>query len=268
MGDLRLSLEHMTVLGMRPADIVAAAEQLDVPLISLILDSGPYPLDLASFLVSPALTREISARLAGSPVRFHATEGFLLDGAGDFDRLRRLLDISAALGAERCVAMITDSDAGRRTEHFARLCEMARPHDLQVSLEFVATTPVAALGDALAVVRAAAMDNAAISVDILHLTRSGGSPEDLRVPDLPFGAAQLCDGVADLPRDRWDHEGIAGRLVPGDGDFPIPAFLEALPPGVVVGLETPMGLPRDLTVLLGAARRSVAAARRASDRLR
>ena len=66
MGDLRLSLEHMTVLGMRPADIVAAAEQLDVPLISLILDSGPYPLDLASFLVSPALTGEISARLAGS----------------------------------------------------------------------------------------------------------------------------------------------------------------------------------------------------------
>ena len=112
------------------------------------------------------------------------------------------------------------------------------------------------------------MDNAAISVDILHLTRSGGSPEDLRVPDLPFGAAQLCDGVADLPRDRWDHEGIAGRLVPGDGDFPIPAFLEALPPGVVVGLETPMGLPRDFTVLLGAARRSVVAARRASGRLR
>ena len=78
MGDLRLSLEHMTVLGMRPVEIVAAAEQLDVPLISLILDSGPYPLDLASFLASPALTRETSARLAEGPVRLHATEGFLL----------------------------------------------------------------------------------------------------------------------------------------------------------------------------------------------
>ena len=90
MGDLRLSLEHMTVLGMRPAEIVAAAEQLDVPLISLILDSGPYALDIASFLASPALTGEIAARLAESPVRLHATEGVLLDGHGDFDRLRRL----------------------------------------------------------------------------------------------------------------------------------------------------------------------------------
>jgi len=264
--DLRISLEHMTVLGMSTEQIIATGEELRVDHVSLILDTGPYDLGVKSFLANPEMTAETARRLESSPLSVHVTEGFLLEPETNFDRLARLLDVTAALGTGMAVVMVIDPDQVRAAASLAKLCEMARPLGIIMSVEFVATTPVAGLGEARQLVLQSQAQNAAISCDILHLVRSGGAPADIQAFEFPFGAAQLCDGPAVLARDQWDMEGIAGRLVPGEGDFPVVQFLAALPPEVVVGVEVPMGIEPGPD-LISAAARSVAAARRLSPRL-
>ena len=268
MNDLRLSLEHMTVLGLSPTQIVDTAEKLGVELISLILDTGSYRIAAPSFLERPGLTDKMVARLKSSRVRIHAAEGFLIDSNFDAERFQRLIEISARLGVDRGIVMISDPERERAIDQFGRLCEMAQPYDLQISLEFVAFAEVSTLSEACGIVEATAAANAAVSVDILHLMRTGGSPADLERDGLRFGAAQLCDGPRTLPRDQWEHEAVSGRLVPGTGEFPITAFLRALPANLVVGVEVPQGIPVTSPELLAEARRSIEAARAVSDRLR
>jgi sugar phosphate isomerase/epimerase len=260
VNDLRLSLEHMTVLGMAAAEIIDTAEQLDVSLVSLILDSGPYPLPLQSFLKIPALTAEIRRRLDSSPVKVHAAEGFLLEAETDFGRFARLLDIAAFLQVERVVALSVDPDRARTIENFGCLCESAAKFGLQATFEFVSYMPVGTIQDAAEVVIATGAPNAGISVDILHLTRSGGQPQHLRAPGVRLGAAQLCDGPLIRPRAEWEQEAMCGRLIPGKGEFPIADFLAACPAGLAVGVETPMGVSGSRG-LMAAAKSSIQAAR-------
>lgn len=194
----------------------------------------------------------------------HAAEGFLLEEQTDHIRLERLLDIAAALDAERVIAMVVDPDRGRAIDNFARLCERP-PYDLQVSLEFVAFTPVRSL-DAMEIVGTIAASNSAISVDILHLIRSGGAPSDLQAPDLRIGAAQVCDGHTRVEPARLSEEAISGRLDPGEEVFPIAEVLAALPQGLVVGVEAPKGANRSRPRIIASAERSLEAARRMSER--
>ena len=89
MSNLKLSLEHMTVLGMSPEEIISTAEDLQVEFVSLILDSGSFPLPLKSFLQQPALTAQTRKRLEASAVRVHAAEGVVLEEKMDFARAER-----------------------------------------------------------------------------------------------------------------------------------------------------------------------------------
>jgi len=267
MGALRLSIEHMTVLGLDPGDIITVGESCGAPFVSLILDSGRYRLPLRSFLGHAGLVSDIGARLRSSPVKVHAAEGFLIDGTDGLDRHKRLLDIAARLGIERGIVLIVDPDRARATADFAALCALAEPLGLQMSIEFVATTEVPALVDAALVVRKSGCANAAISVDILHLVRSGGSPGDLKASGGPFGAAQLCDGPLSLPRDQWNAEGLGGRLLPGEGEFPVVEFIAALPDDLVLGIEVPRGLVASIDDGVAIARSAIVATRRLTDRL-
>ena len=125
MSDLRLSLEHMTVLGLDPIQIVDAAEELGVDCISMIVDTGSFQIPTPSFLEHPELTAELVTRLRSSNVSIHGAEGFLLGGDFDADRFQRLLEISARLGVERGISMISDPETQRAVDHFGRLCAMA-----------------------------------------------------------------------------------------------------------------------------------------------
>ncbi|MBV8066442.1 MAG: hypothetical protein JO113_00590, partial [Candidatus Eremiobacteraeota bacterium] len=79
-----------------------------------------------------------------------------------------------------------------------------------------------ALGvDAVALVAGAGAANAGITVDILHLTRTGDTPDALRAIDPKLiGYAQICDGPLTRPKEEWDDEGFQQRQIPGDGGFP------------------------------------------------
>jgi sugar phosphate isomerase/epimerase len=100
-----------------------------------------------------------------------------------------------------------------------------------------------------------------VLVDALHLSRSGGVPEDLRaLPHDVLRSVQLCDAPAARPAttDALIKEARGGRLLPGEGDLPLGRLLAELPDHAVLSVEVPnSGHPPELH-----ARRAYEATRR------
>ena len=81
-----------------------------------------------------------------------------------------------------------------------------------------------------------------------------------------FGYAQICDGPDLVARaDYWDE--VFERMVPGEGVFPLAAFLDALPATTPVDVEVPSTRRREAGIPpLELARRAAKAARELLER--
>ena len=153
---------------------------------------------------------------------------------------------------------------------FATLCDRAAEHGLLVHVEFLPWSKIPDLATAVAIARGADRPNGGITVDAWHLARSGGHVDELRAVsgDLVLGV-QLDDGPAEPEDDLMDatlHE----RRLPGNGDFDLARFVEALD---TIGANAPYGVevfsdalhelaPRDIAARAADATRRVLAAAR------
>jgi len=108
----------------------------------------------------------------------------------------------------------------------AAVCRRAAPHGLRICLEFFPDSGLPDLQFAQAVVAACGEPNAGVLLDVFHLDRSGGTVDDVR--RLPPGAIegiQLSDRRRPPPGTA--HVPLSGRLLPGDGELPLRALVEA-----------------------------------------
>lgn len=232
-----LSLEQLSFLDIGPVELIAIAGALRIPLVGLWVEAplpGPLP------LVTDADVKPVRRALAAHDVAVHNLECFNLAPDMDLEAMKPALARGAELGAKSIVAInYTDPDLVRMADHFAALCASARDFGLLVNLEFFPSSFVRSLDQALRIVRASGADNACVTVDCLHVMRSGSSPDAVRgaPPDL-IGYAQICDGPAEAPQDL-SAEAFEERGLPGAGVFPLQAFAAALPPGVPLGIEIP-----------------------------
>ncbi len=138
--------------------------------------------------------------------------------------------------------MGNDPDESRVTATFARMCELARPFNLKLMLEFIPYCRTATLEDAHRLVMRAAQPNAGVLIDALHLSRSGGSPDSIRALDPAWlSYCQLCDARERIPDtvDKLRVEARTDRLYPGEGSLPLAALLDALPADIPLGVEAP-----------------------------
>ena len=162
---------------------------------------------------------------------------------GDFDAgLLTLVDIAVDLAARNLLVVSSDPDHAATADKFARICDHAAPAALPVSLEFGYFSQVHTLAAAVAIVAAVGSANGRVLVDPLHWSRSKGTLADVAAarPHL-FHYAQFCDAVATAPEPA-DYpaileEALDGRMMPGEGVLPLPALLEALPPGLPLSVE-------------------------------
>jgi sugar phosphate isomerase/epimerase len=151
-----------------------------------------------------------------------------------------MVESAAYLGAQRVDVNGNDPDASRLTDQFAALCALCAEHGLGAGLEFMMSTQIRTLGDALALIERSGARNAAVTVDALHLARSGGSPRDVAGLDsAQISYVQLCDGPAEPPGREYAREAATGRLLPGAGELPVQALVDAVGPDVVLGVEAP-----------------------------
>jgi len=162
------------------------------------------------------------------------------------DQTRRLLLDAAEILRARHIK-IGDlgndcADVPQLTEAFAPLCRQAAERGTKVLFEMLPAqfSRVPSLDQVLAVVRGSGASNGGIMLDNLHLQRTG---TDLTAIVRKLGprdhiGVEINDGSLAVPVHFQDSV-INKRLLPGDGEFDIAAFLKAV---WSVGYEGPVGV--------------------------
>jgi len=161
---------------------------------------------------------------------------------GDSDpNHRKLIEAGGEIGARNVLVVSSDPDRVATKRRFAEICDWAQAAGLNACLEFLRITEIKTLADALDVLADVDHPAGKLLIDPTHLARTGGDPDDLKkVPPGLLTYAQFCDGVAQLPDDDIQTiltEAIDGRLLPGEGAFPLDRLLDVLPDDLPLAVE-------------------------------
>jgi sugar phosphate isomerase/epimerase len=139
---------------------------------------------------------------------------------------------------------VEDPDEARRVTTFVKFCEVASRYKLIALIEFNPYSACPNLTSALDLIRSANQGNAALCIDALHLSRSGGHPDELRdVEPSLLPLVHFCDAPPPPPTrltaNELRAESRTARLLPGQGALWLPKLLDALPPNVAISVEAP-----------------------------
>jgi sugar phosphate isomerase/epimerase len=174
---------------------------------------------------------------------FFAPPGSTERAASDTLR-RQLFQTAATFGAHHIkVGNIpgTPCELPRLTEEFGALCDEAAQHtDAKVAYEFMPfDVNVDNLETALALVTDAGRANGGLAIDTWHMSKLSIAPDELRrVPAEYLTWVELSDGRFENMEDSID-EVINHRTLPGEGEFDIPGYVEALR---AAGYDQPWGV--------------------------
>ncbi len=134
------------------------------------------------------------------------------------------------------------ADVPQLTEAFATLCHQAAERGTNVLFEMLPAqfSRAPSLDQMLAITRGAGAPNGGIMLDNLHLQRTGTSPEDMvrKLGPRDLIGVEINDGSLAMPVNFLDSV-VNKRLLPGDGEFDIAAFLRAL---WSIGYDGPIGV--------------------------
>jgi sugar phosphate isomerase/epimerase len=239
----KLAVAHLTALELAPTEWVVEAARAGFDAIGLRL--SPTSAGAIAYASAVGSQAHLALRrvLVEEGMAVHDVEFIPVLPDIDVASYAPMFDAAADLGA-RCVTVSGDDpNASRLAANLAALCELAARYGLRVDLEFMRWRHVATLHQARSIVESVGSANLAILVDALHLTRSGGGPDDVRA--LPAGmvrAVQLCDASPNDPvgDDATILEARTGRLPPGEGALPLSELLDALPANTAFSVEMPL----------------------------
>jgi sugar phosphate isomerase/epimerase len=257
-----LSLDHLTIFDTSPPELVTIAANLGLPLVSLWTQL-PLKADLP--LVTDANKAETLARMRDTGVKLGNMECFNLTPEVVAEDFRPAVALGAELGATSLVAINAwDPERNRALDNFARLCRIAAEYGMKANVEFISMGKVRTLADAIDFITDSGEPNVGVTIDLLHLIRTGGTAADIRAMDPALiGYVQICDGPAGLAREEWNDEGFEQRQIPGEGEFPLADLIAAVPAGIVLGVEVPHRALREAGVSAAErARRAVEGTRR------
>lgn len=134
------------------------------------------------------------------------------------------------------------ADVARMTEAFAPLCRQAAERGTNILFEMLPAqfSRAPSLDQVLNITRGAGARNGGIMLDNLHLLRigidSGEIVRKLKASDLI--GVEINDGTLAMPL-KFEDSVVNKRLLPGDGEFDIAAFLQAV---WSVGYDGPIGV--------------------------
>jgi sugar phosphate isomerase/epimerase len=236
------SLAHLTVLSLTPPQVVDVAARCGYRYVGLRLTRVTPDEPLYDLAHDRALMKETKARLANTGMQVLDVELFRMDPSLDAESYIPVLEAAAELGAKNIIAQLPDPDRSRATARFARLCDLAKPLEIAVSLEFPHWTETGNLAAAAKVVRAVKRSNAGILVDMLHFGRSDSRFDALaKLPREWFRFAHVCDAAKEVPPTLAGiiHTARDERQFPGEGGIDIRGILACLPRDIPYALEIP-----------------------------
>lgn len=235
------SLAHLTVLQCSPPEMVAIAEKTGYAYVSLRMTSVTDTEKTFPLMKDRQLMQETKSCLNATGVRVLDIELARLDSKTEPETYLPFLEAGGELGARSVITQLPDYDRKRATDRFARLCELAKPFNLTIDLEFPSWTQVPNLETAVSILKEANCANAGILIDTLHFDRSGSSLKLLReIPRDWFHFVHLCDAPARIPEtaDGLIYTARQDRYFPGLGEINLKSILDCLPQ-VPYSLEIP-----------------------------
>ena len=246
----RLSLDYLTVSGATPVEQIEAAAAAGFDSVGLRF-LAPSDLGLEHEVIDdPAAVRDIGRACRRTGIRPLDVEVFFLGPDLDAMRAVRAADAAAEIGASTLLAVIATDDRHAALDRFAWLCGVAARNGMDVALEFMAWSPVRTIDEALAFIAEADQPNVGVCVDTLHLSRSGGRPEQVSALPGTGSFVQLCDAPAALPApDRMRAEARTDRLHPGEGELWLDRLLASIPADMTISVEVPHRRHAELSVM-------------------
>ncbi len=241
VADRPLVLCHFTAVHLTPPELVDLAAQTGFTAVAPMLYFPPAFSAGFPVLGDTPMRRETKQRLEDTGVVLFDAATCRLEPETDVRaEFGPLVETAAYLGAWTVNINGSDPDESRLADNFAALCALIGEHGLSAGLEFMMSTRVRTLGDALRLIERSGVDNARLTVDALHLSRSGGTAAEIAQlrPD-QISYVQLCDGPAQVPEQGWSWENAGHRQLPGDGVLPVQALVDAVGPDVALGVEVP-----------------------------
>lgn len=168
-----------------------------------------------------------------------ATEGAAFASCRDAEAVA--FELADALGV-RYLQAIGPYDCGldQAIEGFASLCDRAGEHGLLVGIEWLPFTNIATEADAAAIVEGAGRVNGGYCADIWHHRRGADDVALLRALDpTKIFAVQMNDGPRQPVLDDYKADCMAGRVLPGEGDFDCVWFVGLL---AELGVTAPISI--------------------------
>lgn len=230
------SLDCLTLPDVTPADLFTVAADAGYASVSLWVQP---PVLYPPMLALPDMAPMLKQVIRGTGVRLGNLEVFNLNGDAPVDDFERVIAFGAELGASSATAINFGGPREDMAERLAAFHALCARHGLATFLEPISMGATRTVQEGADLAAAAGVD-VRIVVDCLHLMRTGTTPDSLaRVSAERIGYIQLCDGPARIADEDIGPESVANRLYPGEGEFPLVAYLKALPAGVPMGVETP-----------------------------
>jgi len=237
-----LSLAALTILDAGPAGQIRAAAEAGFASVGLrlnpLLASDPQIAGL------PEREGEVEELITQAQMKVLEIGVFPILPLLQPEDLTAVLALSQRLGAQFLVCPVEDTDPVRRLATFSHLCDVAARYDLQCLIEFNPYSACPNLTAAVEMMLATQAGNKGLVIDALHLSRSGGDPNELLAVDPKWlKLVHLCDappkpeGLRTLEEMR--AESRTARLLPGEGSLWLDRLMAALPADVGVSIEAP-----------------------------
>lgn len=244
MQQHQLSLEPLSLLDVGARETVDVAARTGFDYVSMVLHQPAPMLPADPIVTDVSLRHETAAAMKAAGIGLLNIECFNLTPEADPADFAAGLACGHELGARTATAILMENgDRPDALAKYRRLCDMAAEMDIRVNIEFFAMArSMCSLDAAVAFARDAGRANAGVTIDVLHLIRTGSSIAAMRAVDPGLiGGAQISDGPLIADPETALEEGGANRLVPGTGEFPLKEFVAALPRNIVIGVEVPLG---------------------------
>lgn len=234
-----LGTGQLTAIDVSPTEYIAIAAEQGLDTVSLFINPmGTLSGDCITTTETSAAVKE---QLRATGMTVANVECFPIFPGLDVESYRSAIALGADLGAKSATVIIYDQDAANVVDSLSKMCDLTAEFGMRVGIEFM---PLAlgwkTLPETVELVKQVAKPNLGIGVDLLHLIRSGGTPDDVAATNPDYIAyAQLCDSLNLDATEDYVEEASVQRLAPGEGKFPMQEFLKALPAGTPLELEVP-----------------------------
>jgi sugar phosphate isomerase/epimerase len=209
-----------------PADFVAACATAGWQACGIWFDADTW---------TDAVATEVRRRLDDTGLIALDMEPVFVTPDGDHGD--GMIEAAAAVGARNLLVVSRGVDDDQFTERFGELCDLAAPHGIGCSIEFLAFMSVSSLGQSIDILDRLNRPNGGVLIDGLHLARTGGVPADVAsLAPARLAYAQLCDAPAEAPVDAY-FDALDGRSTLGDGGLPVRTLVDALPDHTALSME-------------------------------